>query len=138
VGLVLGGMRFRPCGLPGYFFQPTILTRGRAPAEALREEILGPVLVVSPVDSVQEGLEQALAEGDASRVTLCSSSEPLTARQRESGRCFVGSPPSDAVARSQLSVPGMAVSWAPSPRVLTFPYRLMSGNTPATRGDAGG
>ena len=45
--LILGGRRFRPSGLPGHFFQPTIL--GNVPAGSANEEILGPVITLTPV-----------------------------------------------------------------------------------------
>jgi acyl-CoA reductase-like NAD-dependent aldehyde dehydrogenase len=46
--LILGGRRFRPSGLPGHFFQPTILTDVAAGSATTREEILGPVIAVTP------------------------------------------------------------------------------------------
>jgi len=47
--LILGGRRFRPSGLPGHFFQPTILSDVRHGSVPTREEILGPVITITPV-----------------------------------------------------------------------------------------
>jgi acyl-CoA reductase-like NAD-dependent aldehyde dehydrogenase len=54
--LILGGRRFRPSGLPGHFFQPTILTNVRPGSVATREEILGPVITITPVTDVPEAI----------------------------------------------------------------------------------
>lgn len=54
--LILGGRRFRPSGLPGHFFQPTILTnvpKGGVPA---RENILGPVMTITAVTDIAEAI----------------------------------------------------------------------------------
>ena len=57
--LKLGGLRFRPSGLPGHFFQPTILTDVRHGSVATREEIFGPVLSVTPVADADEAIRLA-------------------------------------------------------------------------------
>ncbi len=57
--LILGGRRFRPSGLPGHFFQPTILTDVRPGGGVTREEILGPVITITPVSDLAEALEFA-------------------------------------------------------------------------------
>jgi acyl-CoA reductase-like NAD-dependent aldehyde dehydrogenase len=54
--LILGGRRFRPSGLPGHFFQPTILTDVKPGSVPAREEILGPVITVTPVTDLAEAL----------------------------------------------------------------------------------
>jgi succinate-semialdehyde dehydrogenase / glutarate-semialdehyde dehydrogenase len=53
--LILGGRRFRPSGLPGHFFQPTILTNVRPGSVPTREEILGPVITITPVSGLARG-----------------------------------------------------------------------------------
>ncbi len=67
--LILGGRRFRPSGLPGHFFQPTILTNVRPGSLPTREEILGPVITMTPV----AGLAQAIALAAESRSGLGAS-----------------------------------------------------------------
>ena len=57
--LVLGGFRFRPEGLPGHFFQPTILTDVPHGSLPTREEIFGPVLAVTPVADADEAIRFA-------------------------------------------------------------------------------
>ncbi|MGA2343508.1 MAG: aldehyde dehydrogenase [Steroidobacteraceae bacterium] len=55
--LILGGRRFQPSGLPGHFFQPTLLMlRDGAPAP---EAISGPVITMTPVRDLAEGLRLA-------------------------------------------------------------------------------
>jgi acyl-CoA reductase-like NAD-dependent aldehyde dehydrogenase len=57
--LILGGRRFRPSGLPGHFFQPTLLTDVRPGSVPTREEILGPVITITPVSDAAEALRFA-------------------------------------------------------------------------------
>lgn len=57
--LKLGGRMFRPSGLPGHFFQPTILADVRHGSVATREEIFGPVLAVTPVADADEAIRLA-------------------------------------------------------------------------------
>jgi aldehyde dehydrogenase (NAD+) len=54
--LILGGRRFRPSGLPGHFFQPTILADVNRASLPLREMIAGPVITVTPVADLGEAL----------------------------------------------------------------------------------
>jgi acyl-CoA reductase-like NAD-dependent aldehyde dehydrogenase len=54
--LILGGRQFRPSGLPGYFFQPTILTDVKPGGVPMREQLLGPVITVTPVADLAEAL----------------------------------------------------------------------------------
>jgi succinate-semialdehyde dehydrogenase/glutarate-semialdehyde dehydrogenase len=61
--LILGGRRFRPSGLPGHFFQPTILTDVRAGNVPTREEILGPVITITPVADAAEAIRGASGAG---------------------------------------------------------------------------
>ena len=57
--LGLGGKRFRPPGLPGHFFQPTILSNVRHGSVATREEIFGPVLAITRVADSDEAIRLA-------------------------------------------------------------------------------
>jgi acyl-CoA reductase-like NAD-dependent aldehyde dehydrogenase len=54
--LILGGRRFRPSGLPGHFFQPTILSNVQPGGVPTREEILGPVVTITPVSGVSQAI----------------------------------------------------------------------------------
>jgi acyl-CoA reductase-like NAD-dependent aldehyde dehydrogenase len=54
--LTLGGRRFRPSGLPGHFFQPTILADVPEGGVPVREEILGPVVTVTPFADLPEAI----------------------------------------------------------------------------------
>lgn len=68
--LILGGRRFRPSGLPGYFFQPTILHEVRADGVPCREEILGPVVTITPAANVREAIRHAGGSERVRRVTV--------------------------------------------------------------------
>jgi acyl-CoA reductase-like NAD-dependent aldehyde dehydrogenase len=57
--LLLGGGRLKPPGLPGYFFQPTILSNVRHGSVATREEIFGPVLSITTVADADEAIRLA-------------------------------------------------------------------------------
>jgi acyl-CoA reductase-like NAD-dependent aldehyde dehydrogenase len=57
--LSLGGRRCQPSGLPGHFFQPTILTQVRHGSIATREEIFGPVLSITTVTDSEEAIRFA-------------------------------------------------------------------------------
>jgi acyl-CoA reductase-like NAD-dependent aldehyde dehydrogenase len=57
--LALGGGTLRPPGLPGHFFQPTILTNVRHGSVATREEIFGPVLSITTVADADEAIRLA-------------------------------------------------------------------------------
>jgi len=43
----------------GYFFEPTVLTNVPDDALILREEPFGPIAVLNPIDSLQQGIEKA-------------------------------------------------------------------------------
>jgi betaine-aldehyde dehydrogenase len=57
--LKLGGGMLRPRGLPGHFFQPTILSNVRHGSVATREEIFGPVLSITTVTDADEAIRFA-------------------------------------------------------------------------------
>jgi acyl-CoA reductase-like NAD-dependent aldehyde dehydrogenase len=56
--VVHGGSR-PDLGLPGWFFEPTVLVGEPAPARMAREELFGPVVSVVQVDNEEEGLARA-------------------------------------------------------------------------------
>jgi len=57
--LNLAGGMSRPAGLPGHFFQPTMLTDVRHGSVATREEIFGPVAVDHYVADADEAIRFA-------------------------------------------------------------------------------
>ncbi len=71
--LILGGRRFRPSGLPGHFFQPTILSDVRPGSVPTREEILGPVVTITPVIDTAEALRLASGSGAACGASIYTS-----------------------------------------------------------------
>ncbi|MGO9992215.1 MAG: aldehyde dehydrogenase family protein [Steroidobacteraceae bacterium] len=78
--LVLGGRRFRPSGLPGYFFQPTILSDVRPGSVPTREEILGPVITITPVADAIEAIRFAGDSGIAFGASIFTR-DPEAAKQ---------------------------------------------------------
>jgi succinate-semialdehyde dehydrogenase/glutarate-semialdehyde dehydrogenase len=53
------GGPFSPVGSPGSFYAPAVITGVRAPMRMLREPVGGPVLSVTPVDSVEQAIALA-------------------------------------------------------------------------------
>jgi acyl-CoA reductase-like NAD-dependent aldehyde dehydrogenase len=60
--LKLGGRCFQPWGLPGHFFQPTILTDVRQGSAVEGAEIFGPVVLIIPISDAEEAI-RACAPG---------------------------------------------------------------------------
>ena len=56
--LKLGGRRYQPWGLVGYFFQPTLMIEGPGEERVPEEEIRGPVVIISPVRCMAEALQR--------------------------------------------------------------------------------
>jgi acyl-CoA reductase-like NAD-dependent aldehyde dehydrogenase len=93
--LILGGRRFRPSGLPGHFFQPTILSDVRPGSVPTREEILGPVITITPVIDVAEALRFASASAAGCGASIYTSDPQAAARvveSVESGRFRINDP----------------------------------------------
>jgi acyl-CoA reductase-like NAD-dependent aldehyde dehydrogenase len=82
--LILGGRRFRPSGLPGHFFQPTILSDVRPGSVPTREEILGPVITITPVIDVVEALRFAGASAPGCGASIYTSDPQAAARAAKS------------------------------------------------------
>jgi betaine-aldehyde dehydrogenase len=57
--LLMGGKRFQPEGLPGHFFEPTILTEVRHGSLPTTEEIFGPVLSITVAQDADEAIRMA-------------------------------------------------------------------------------
>ncbi len=71
----LGGRRYQPWGLTGYFFQPTLMIEGTGEERAPHDRIRGPVIVLSPA----RDLAAAIADRPAAapvRVSLFASDVP--------------------------------------------------------------
>jgi acyl-CoA reductase-like NAD-dependent aldehyde dehydrogenase len=61
--LILGGRRFRPSGLAGHFFQPTLLTDVPPGSVPTVEDIAGPVVTLTPVAGLSEALRLVSESG---------------------------------------------------------------------------
>ena len=57
--LLHGGRRIQPNGLPGHFYEPTILTNVRHGGLPTREEIFGPVLSITVADDAEQAITMA-------------------------------------------------------------------------------
>jgi acyl-CoA reductase-like NAD-dependent aldehyde dehydrogenase len=93
--LILGGRRFRPSGLPGYFFQPTILADAPARSTPSTEEILGPVITLTPVRDLAEALELASPPAAPARAWIYTGDPEAVIRgvhARGNGACFINDP----------------------------------------------
>lgn len=65
----LGGRRYQPWGLTGYFFQPTLMIEGRGEERAPDDQIRGPVIILAPVRDLSEALADR-PDTDPVRVSL--------------------------------------------------------------------
>lgn len=52
----LGGRRYQPWGLTGYFFQPTLMIEGTGEERAPDDQIRGPVIILAPARDLSEAL----------------------------------------------------------------------------------
>jgi acyl-CoA reductase-like NAD-dependent aldehyde dehydrogenase len=107
--LILGGRRFRPSGLPGHFFQPTILSGVPAGSAPMSEEILGPVITLSPVIDLADALKASGGAG-AWIYTRDPEAAMRTARACGGGPFFINDPGDSAA--------GPFGGWRPG-RILT-------------------
>jgi succinate-semialdehyde dehydrogenase / glutarate-semialdehyde dehydrogenase len=96
--LILGGRRFRPSGLPGHFFQPTILGNVPAGSAPTREEILGPVITLTPVIDLVDALELSSQAATPTRAWIHTSDPEAATRtvQARSGGTFFINDPGDS------------------------------------------
>lgn len=92
--LILGGRRFRPSGLPGHFFQPTILANVPARSTPATEEILGPVVTLTPVSDLAEALELASPPRAPARAWIYAGDTEAIRGVTQSGSaaCFINDP----------------------------------------------
>lgn len=87
---VSGGRRVT--GLPGYFMQPTVFTGVTVDMAIAREEVFGPVIVISPFDTEDEAVRLANASGYglvAGVFTRDISRALRTARRLVAGQVFI-------------------------------------------------
>ena len=68
--LKLGGRRYQPWGLPGYFFQPTILIDRSEHGSAGDDCIAGPVVILSPVRDIAVAISHGHRRGVRSVLAL--------------------------------------------------------------------
>lgn len=73
--LKLGGRRYQPWGLTGYFFQPTLMIEGTGEERAPDDGIRGPVIILSPARDLAEALADRPGSG-AVHVTLFADDVP--------------------------------------------------------------
>lgn len=68
----LGGRRYQPWGLTGYFFQPTLMIEGTDEERAPDDQIRGPVIILTPARTLSEALADR-PETEPVRVSLFAS-----------------------------------------------------------------
>jgi acyl-CoA reductase-like NAD-dependent aldehyde dehydrogenase len=126
--LILGGRRFRPSGLPGHFFQPTILTDVRAGSVPTREEILGPVITITPVADAAEAIRGAGEAGPGFGAWIYTRDAKAVRKVLESakgGTFRINDPASGPDAGpfcGMLSRPNLEVALAMERKPWWFPY----------------
>jgi acyl-CoA reductase-like NAD-dependent aldehyde dehydrogenase len=110
--LKLGGRCFSPWGLPGHFFQPTILTDVRPGSAAVREEMFGPVLLIIPVASAEEALRFALDDGPSFTASVYTSAPARALQILESSGREARWMPAEA-SGPEASIAGGRPRWQP-------------------------
>jgi len=93
--LILGGRRFRPSGLPGHFFQPTILADVPARSAPASEEVLGPVITLTAVRDLAEALELSRAAAAPAHAWIYTADPEAATRgveARSGDACFINDP----------------------------------------------
>jgi len=70
MSLKLGGRRYQPWGLPGYFFQPTILVDRSVHEDTSDDHIGGPVAIVCPVPDLATAVRSRSRNGARALVAL--------------------------------------------------------------------
>jgi len=141
--LILGGRRFRPSGLPGHFFQPTILADVRPGGVPTREEILGPVITVTPVAGAAEAIRLAEESSPGFGASIFTNDPGAVIRMLESaeaGTFRINDPADGEVpgpfggmrhggirrvlgARTSLAVAHVEAAPVMRPKAWWFPYR---------------
>jgi betaine-aldehyde dehydrogenase len=96
--LLLGGRRFRPKGLKGHFFEPTVLSGVRPGSLPCTEEIFGPVLALMTAKDPDEAI--AMADDSeyglgASVYTHSLSLALRAAAEIRAGTCWINDPLTD-------------------------------------------
>ena len=71
----LGGRRYQPWGLTGYFFQPTLMIEGAGEERAPDDQIRGPVIILAPARDLSEALADR-PDTDPVRVSLFAADVP--------------------------------------------------------------
>lgn len=68
--LVMGGRQFRPSGLSGYFFQPTLLLDVSADSPIVNQPIHAPVMVLNPLSRLTAWIERLAMPNLVERIDL--------------------------------------------------------------------
>ena len=109
---ILGGRRFRPSGLPGHFFQPTILSGVPPDSKTGRARLYGPVMLVTPVEDLAQAL-RLCSDGPASpAAAVLTADVPGAARALAAlptGRYSVNDPHGGAARTWPAPVPAGAI-----------------------------
>jgi len=79
--LILGGLRYQPWGLRGYFFQPTLFVADHGPDARIPDCIPGPVIILTPVRSAGEFAAHIGARGRRTRVRVFSANPAAASRE---------------------------------------------------------
>ena len=105
MSLKLGGRRYQPWGLPGYFFQPTILVDRSVHEDTSDDHIGGPVAIVCPVPDLATAVRSRSRNGARALVALFADDPAAQLRPLEdAGRAVRISPPLRTVDRTRERV----------------------------------
>jgi len=121
---ILGGRRFRPSGLPGHYFQPTILSGLSADSRLCHLPIAGPVVLAAGSDGLDAALlsTAAAGHGGASVLTRDVDAAVAAAGRHALRTLSVNDPRPAAAVDAAGSTDGYAVAASLETKSWWFPY----------------
>lgn len=132
---LMGGRRFRPSGYAGHFFQPTLLCDVAAQGPSAQARIRGPVILITTVDSVAEGLAHAAAIAPGAGASLHCADGAAAGRYADTvaGTLLVNDPSGSegpfAARPAAGGTAGPRIAGRLEPKPWWFPYAGRAGRT---------
>jgi acyl-CoA reductase-like NAD-dependent aldehyde dehydrogenase len=87
--LKLGGRAYKPWGLSGHYFQPTVLSQVPPSNSAVREPMRGPVIALTPIADAAEAVEVLSAQNALQGITLYAGASAEAVRAQLPKTCDV-------------------------------------------------
>ena len=87
--LKLGGRAYKPWGLAGHFFQPTVLSQVPPSNSAVREPMRGPVIALTPIADAAEAVAVLSSQDALQGITLYAGASAESARAQLPKTCGI-------------------------------------------------